>query len=342
MVYLRKINLEAFLKILVLSGFILYTSGLLKSGDIYLIINPRMFIYVRLGMIIMFVMVLATLGELFKIPRRKPRVSTYALFLAPLLVSLSFSPVTLDPGALPGRRVNLGTGMPGGPGVVREGPGRAPGAGEEALPGGEDSLHREEALPGGEGSLHREDGHRGDGPREGTPGTPPGPGGEDTGRVPPSPGGEDGWRGDDPREDAPGTHTSPADREDTGEDLGQGQGKIILDDNNFYGWMFLIYRNLEDYKGLEIEVEGFVYQDPEYTGGEFVVARFVMVCCAADMQLVGIMAYPGEVPVPPPETWVKVSGTLDQDRFQGAEIPVIRVKGVTGVEKPALEYVYPY
>lgn len=58
-----------------------------------------------------------------------------------------------------------------------------------------------------------------------------------------------------------------------------------------------------------ITLVGFVVADPAVPDG-FVVARFVMSCCAADAQALGFTVVTDE-PMPPADTWVEVVGTPD-------------------------------
>jgi uncharacterized repeat protein (TIGR03943 family) len=92
-----------------------------------------------------------------------------------------------------------------------------------------------------------------------------------------------------------------------------------------------------------VTLVGFVVADPAVPDG-FVVARFVMSCCAADAQALGFTAVTDE-PMPAPDTWVEVVGlpdpaNADVDPGERAEPANIRLiaTSVTPVPEPAEPY----
>jgi uncharacterized repeat protein (TIGR03943 family) len=92
-----------------------------------------------------------------------------------------------------------------------------------------------------------------------------------------------------------------------------------------------------------VTLVGFVVADPAVPDG-FVVARFVMSCCAADAQALGFTAVTDE-PMPAPDTWVEVVGlpdpaNADVDPGARAEPTNIRLiaTSVTPVPEPAEPY----
>ena len=134
----------------------------------------------------------------------------------------------------------------------------------------------------------------------------------------------------------------------TGEDYGSEQLKIegnniIVDDSNFAPWIMELYYDVEKYEGKNIEMVGFVYKDDEsLKENEFVVARLMMVCCAADMQPVGIVCQYDKTSELKSEEWVKVKGILETYDFAGEKNPIIKVESIEPTDKPKEEIVYPY
>lgn len=92
-----------------------------------------------------------------------------------------------------------------------------------------------------------------------------------------------------------------------------------------------------------VTLVGFVVADPAVPDG-FVVARFVMSCCAADAQALGFTAVTDE-PMPAPDTWVEVVGTPDpamadvapEDRAEPINIRLI-ASSVTPIPEPDEPY----
>ena len=92
-----------------------------------------------------------------------------------------------------------------------------------------------------------------------------------------------------------------------------------------------------------VTLVGFVVADPAVPDG-FVVARFVMSCCAADAQALGFVVVTDEA-MPAPDTWVEVVGLPDpanadvapEDRAEPTNIRLIAT-AVTPVPEPAEPY----
>lgn len=120
-------------------------------------------------------------------------------------------------------------------------------------------------------------------------------------------------------------------------------GVIVMSDSNFYEYMNEIYDDLDKYMGAKIEVIGFVFNDnEEFSDNEFVPARLMMVCCAADMVPVGFLCRYDKASELTTDTWVKVTGTIGKTQYEGETVPYIKAENVEKAEKPVNEYVYPY
>lgn len=115
---------------------------------------------------------------------------------------------------------------------------------------------------------------------------------------------------------------------------------LVLEDENFVLGTDELYNNMEKYKGKKIEMLGKVVKDKELEENQFVTARFMMACCAADLQPVGLLCRYDKAGEWKTDTWVKIAGTLVIEDFKGAKTPVIAVEKIEKAEKPANEYVY--
>lgn len=125
-------------------------------------------------------------------------------------------------------------------------------------------------------------------------------------------------------------------------ELQLSDGIIIMEDGNYIRWLNEIYENIEKYNDKKIEVIGFVFKDEQFNDNEFVAARMVMVCCAAHMQTVGLLCKYENAAELEVDTWIKVYGTISNGEFEGSNMPVIKVDKVENVEKPEVDYVYPF
>ena len=120
-------------------------------------------------------------------------------------------------------------------------------------------------------------------------------------------------------------------------------GVLVLDDDNFYTALMAVYENLDKYAGTTIELVGFVYKDDEtFAKNEFVPARMLMVCCAADMQPAGFLCRYANTAELKADTWVKVRGVIEKTEFEGETIPYIAATKIEETDAPQEAYIYPY
>lgn len=117
---------------------------------------------------------------------------------------------------------------------------------------------------------------------------------------------------------------------------------IIIDDNNFFQWTAEIYEHMDKYAGKKIQLIGFVLKDERMKANEFVPARFMMTCCTADMQPIGLLCQYPRANELKKDSWVKVTGTIEETEFEGQKVPLFQADDVVGAEKPKNDYVYPY
>ncbi len=119
---------------------------------------------------------------------------------------------------------------------------------------------------------------------------------------------------------------------------------LVLDDDHFVTYLNEIYSDQESYMGMPVEIIGFVYRDQDQftDADQFVTARLMMVCCAADMQPVGLLCCYTEAQQWEDNTWVNVKGYLEQTELGGEMVPLVQVTEVEKTEIPEQRYVYPY
>lgn len=104
--------------------------------------------------------------------------------------------------------------------------------------------------------------------------------------------------------------------------------------------------DLDALNGQEADVIGFIYRNPPMKGtDQFMVARFVMSCCVADAQAIGLtVEWPGAADLAE-DSWVQVRGTFRVAEIDGTTRPVLVAYegsvGVTPVDQPQHPYLYP-
>lgn len=91
--------------------------------------------------------------------------------------------------------------------------------------------------------------------------------------------------------------------------------------------------------GKRVHVTGFVYRDAQLAPDRFLVARFVLKCCAVDAQPVGL---PVRTRAKPPEagTWVTVEGAWEVDSVGDRRRPLVAASAVTPAARPSQPYLY--
>jgi uncharacterized repeat protein (TIGR03943 family) len=91
--------------------------------------------------------------------------------------------------------------------------------------------------------------------------------------------------------------------------------------------------------GKRVRVTGFVYRDVRLPPNRFLVARFVLKCCAVDAQPVGLPVR-ASTTVPEPGTWVTVDGVWEVDSVGDRRQPLIAASAVTPAARPSQPYLY--
>lgn len=122
---------------------------------------------------------------------------------------------------------------------------------------------------------------------------------------------------------------------------------ILFDDENYYENIFKLEGNVRQYIGKKVIIRGFVYKEENFKENEFVVARMMMSCCAADAQVIGLMCRWNNASQLNKEQWISVEGVLESTAYgsggsdKGDIIPLIVVEKVESIEAPENVYIYP-
>lgn len=122
---------------------------------------------------------------------------------------------------------------------------------------------------------------------------------------------------------------------------------IAIDDSNFYKAVNDIGTNLEKYRSKKVIITGFVFKREDFKEDEFVVGRMSMACCAADAQVMGLMAKWAEAKNLEKDIWVNIEGVIQSTQYSASEnnetftLPLIEVTKVEKIQTPENIYVYP-
>ncbi|WP_160676929.1 TIGR03943 family protein [Clostridium sp. C8-1-8] len=120
-------------------------------------------------------------------------------------------------------------------------------------------------------------------------------------------------------------------------------GTIELLGENYYCYLEDIEKNIDRYKGRQVITEGMVYKNSDMDKSDFIIARTVMSCCAADSQIIGIKVIDKKA-YPKSGQWVELRGTLGSAKvYEGnklVEVPTIISDNLTVKPKPFNQYIY--
>ena len=117
---------------------------------------------------------------------------------------------------------------------------------------------------------------------------------------------------------------------------------ITISDAEFYTWMDVIWANPADYDGWTLTVTGEGDKaSREMDADEFIPARLIMTCCAADLTPCGFVCKWAQADTLATDTWVTVTGTLYQRQYADHSEPQLQVQSVAPAE-PVEGYIYPY
>ena len=102
----------------------------------------------------------------------------------------------------------------------------------------------------------------------------------------------------------------------------------------------------EELIGQAVRVSGFVFRDERFGQEHFLVTRFVVSCCVADANVLGLLV---KVPAAMAEAmttitddqWVEVQGVYVNERVDGWHMPVVEAIQILPVAVPEQPYLYP-
>lgn len=106
-------------------------------------------------------------------------------------------------------------------------------------------------------------------------------------------------------------------------------------------WVNLFNQNPEpsQYEGEKVKVSGFVLKDDDLPEDYFMIARFIISCCAADARPIGIPVHynPTEQTLEN-DQWIELKGSLFTTELDGESIPAIELSQYQTIPIPENPY----
>jgi len=99
---------------------------------------------------------------------------------------------------------------------------------------------------------------------------------------------------------------------------------------------------VEKFRGKTILTEGLVYKGEDLPAGYILVFRFLVTCCIADAQPVGVLVACPNAADLENDDWVRVVGRFDTGDIEGEEAPFIKAAAVTRKKTPSAQEQYLY
>lgn len=121
------------------------------------------------------------------------------------------------------------------------------------------------------------------------------------------------------------------------------EGPIAITDKNYMAAYDELGSHPEKYAGRTLMCTGYVVRSGVgLPKDEFVAARDLMWCCAADLMTVGFQCRYTDAAKLPEKSWVRVTGTLAVTEYGGKSAPILINVTVTPIAKPDPVYIYPF
>lgn len=117
--------------------------------------------------------------------------------------------------------------------------------------------------------------------------------------------------------------------------------KVVVTSEHYLDMMSVLDIYLDDFIGKELETTGFVYREEGMGNDQAVIARFSMNCCSADAVVYGTIVKGDQVAKLETDTWYTVTGIIDETEYNNVRLPFIKVESLKKIKPLKDPYVYP-
>jgi uncharacterized repeat protein (TIGR03943 family) len=118
---------------------------------------------------------------------------------------------------------------------------------------------------------------------------------------------------------------------------------IRPEERNLIDWVRTVntYPEPDAYTGQKVNVQGFVIHPPELSEEYFLISRFVITCCAADVYPIGLPVKLAQSRrVYPADSWLQVEGQMITETVGGKRQLTIQAAKLTPIPEPKNPYEY--
>lgn len=113
-------------------------------------------------------------------------------------------------------------------------------------------------------------------------------------------------------------------------------------EKNILDWLYAFQQNPDPaaFNGQQARIVGFVYRDERFGEDSFLVGRFIVSCCVADANPVGLIVRWPDAETLADDQWVEVTGRFEAGTFDGEPTPILVIETLTPTTPPAQPYLY--
>lgn len=119
---------------------------------------------------------------------------------------------------------------------------------------------------------------------------------------------------------------------------------ISINEKNYLMYLRDINVNIDKYMGKEITFTGFIYKDNSLEKDEFVSARMLISCCAADAEVIGFLCDYKDCEKLKIYGWTNIKGKLTSKIIYSdnkeVKIPLIQIDTINYIKEPVQKYIY--
>lgn len=117
---------------------------------------------------------------------------------------------------------------------------------------------------------------------------------------------------------------------------------MVIEDEQFSLWLMSVNENMDAYEGVTVTYKGQVVRDASFADNEFVPARMLMWCCAADIVPYGFLCRYDDAQNFSDDTWVLVTAVMHIEEYDGDTMPILYATSVEETTAPNDIYIYGY
>lgn len=115
-----------------------------------------------------------------------------------------------------------------------------------------------------------------------------------------------------------------------------------IDPENYTNILQAVHDNPDSYIGMKIKFTGYIYRLFDFENNQFVIARDMFINEEKTQTVVvGFLSEFKDAKDFETGEWVDLVGTIEMGKYHNEEIPIIKVKSLTKVEKPEQPFVNP-